>query len=94
MPGLKCYELPRRCLPQKGGVLIVTNFANTRFRDWESEKRATTHLDGYLLRNSSGTSFYGMIPLEVLHKYCKKVGLAVQAAGTFHGECAWVFAEK
>jgi 2-polyprenyl-3-methyl-5-hydroxy-6-metoxy-1,4-benzoquinol methylase len=83
-----------KLLAPGGRVLVVTNFANTRFRDWKGEKRATPHLDGYLLKNGTGTSFYGMIPLAVVRHYCKKVGLTIEAEGTFHGENAWILAGK
>jgi len=83
----------RDVLKQRGGeLLIATTFANSRFRDWERTGRGERYRDGFLIRSQAGTSFYGLIPLEKLRRYCRDVELDIADSGTIYSETAFVIA--
>ena len=85
----------RDLLKQRGGeVLVATTFANSRFRDWERTGRGIRYKDGYLNKSRSGMSFYGLIRLEKLRRYCGNVGLEIADAGTIHSKTAYVVARR
>ena len=73
-----------------GHMLIVTNYSNTRFRAWEKASRATAHLDGWIIENKRGTSFFGMIPVHETVKYCVEIGLRITQSRTVDGRIAIV----
>ena len=84
----------RDVMKRRGGhLLIVTNFSNSRFRDWELNDRAIRYGDGWLLEGSRGNSFFGMIPLNRLKAYVREVGLTVLSSGTHRSEVAYVEAQ-
>lgn len=82
-------------LRRRGGeALIATTFANSRFRDWEREGRGIRYRDGFIMPNASGASFYGLISLDKLKRYCRDVGLEVVESGRIYGETGYVVARR
>lgn len=85
----------RDVLKRRGGeIFVATNFANSRYKNWETDPRATKYGDGFLIENRKGVSFYGMIPLDRLCDYCRRVGLEVVDRGTIYGNNAYVAARS
>jgi len=68
-----------------GHMLIVTNFSNTRFRAWEKASRATAYLDGWIIENKKGVSFFGLISVHELIRYCLEIGLRIIQSRTVNG---------
>lgn len=92
---LEVLRQAKDVLNRRGGeILIATNFANSRFKDWEQNKQARRYRDGYLITNAHGTSFYGMITLDKLRDYAARVELDVISATTHHGENAYLAAGR
>jgi 2-polyprenyl-3-methyl-5-hydroxy-6-metoxy-1,4-benzoquinol methylase len=71
----------RAALAPHGRLLAVTQYTNSSFTAYASDRRAEKFLDGYLIRSARGTFFYGVIPPAPLAGMCRKAGLHVLAAG-------------
>lgn len=49
------------CLKKSGRFLVVNQYTNSYFRKIINSARATTHLDGYILKSGRGSYYYGIL---------------------------------
>jgi len=80
-------------LKKRGVCLFVTQFRNTYFRDLSVRPNATSHLDGWILENERGNSYYGILDKNKIIRIVSRQGFAVIEA--WHkGESAFVLTRK
>jgi hypothetical protein len=74
-------------------LLLTTQYRNSHFDSWRHNRRAKRYLDGYLVKNDKGVSFYGLIDSKALNRLCTLCGFEVHDAGHAR-ELAYVVAGK
>jgi hypothetical protein len=83
----------KKVLRAAGVLLLVVQFRNTYFRDFRKNPKAIRHHDGWLVKQGSFASFYGLIAPAQLSKLCRSAGLKIVAISQ-QGESAFVWAGK
>jgi len=83
----------KKVLRAAGLLLLVVQFRNTYFRDFRKNPKAIRHHDGWLVKQGSFASFYGLIAPAQLSKLCRSAGLKIVAISR-QGESAFVWAGK
>ena len=74
-----------------GRCLFITQYRNSYFSSVARQPGATAHMDGWILRTSRGSFYYGLLPLEKLKRLLSRHGYAVVDAWTA-GQSAFVLA--
>lgn len=83
----------KNVLKAAGVVLIVVQFRNTYFRDFRKNPNAIPHHDGWLVRQGSFASFYGLISPGQVARLSRSAGLRI-VRSSVHGESAFIWAGK
>lgn len=68
----------KELLNYKGRALITTQYRNSYFSTYESRNNTFKYHDGWIIKNKSYYSFYGLISTERLVGYCNKGGLSIE----------------
>lgn len=82
-----------KCLRRDGIFLVTSQFRNSHFSAWKSQRNAEIYLDGYLVHSSKRTSFYGLLDAESLRRLCTTVGFDIIESGHTK-ETAYVLARR
>jgi 2-polyprenyl-3-methyl-5-hydroxy-6-metoxy-1,4-benzoquinol methylase len=82
-----------KCLAPGGKFLLTTQYRNSHFDSWRHNHRAKRYLDGYLVKNDRGVSFYGLLDSNALNRLCTLCGFEVHDSG-HEREIAYVVAGK
>jgi SAM-dependent methyltransferase len=83
-------SIARRLHPS-GQCLFVTQFRNSYFKKISESPSSKPHLDGRLLVTPRGSSYYGILPKELLERLVVRHGFTV-ANSWINGQVAFVLA--
>jgi 2-polyprenyl-3-methyl-5-hydroxy-6-metoxy-1,4-benzoquinol methylase len=78
-------------IKRKGKLFVCTQYRNSYFNAYADNPNARKYLDGWLISNSHGESFYGIIPPEELKSICVKAGYDIVECYS-KGESAYILA--
>ncbi|MDQ0151018.1 methyltransferase domain-containing protein [Eubacterium multiforme] len=90
---IKIFENIKKFLKDDGVALVSTQYNNSYFSNYSFRKDCNRHYDGWIIKSKSNIAFYGLIDLEKLKYYAKKVGLKIDKAYKKSGS-AYLFIRK
>ena len=79
----------RSCLHQEGLCLVVNQHTNSYFRKACHRPQAIEHLDGWILKGSKGSTYYGLLNREKTIRILRSIGFRVVDAWV-NGQSAFV----
>lgn len=75
---IEIFKNIKKLLNYNGKALISTQYSNTYFNKYKIRKDCQKYYDGWIINGKKSTAFYGIITLEKLIYYAKKVGLNIE----------------
>lgn len=85
---IKVLQNIYRVLKKNGHALIVNQHRNSYFKTYNQNQNSKQYFDGWIIQNSRGNSFYGLIPTSKLKEYLSIVGFDIIECKT-EGESAY-----
>ena len=74
---IKVLNNIKNIIAYKGKALITTQYRNSYFTLYKMREGSIKYHDGWIIKNGSSFSFYGLISVKRLINYCIKAGLIV-----------------
>ncbi|HAT4321365.1 TPA: class I SAM-dependent methyltransferase [Clostridium perfringens] len=90
---IEIFKNIKKNLSNDGIAVISTQYNNSYFNNYNSRKDCNKHYDGWIIKGKNNVAFYGLVNLEKLKYYAKKVGLKIDRAYKKSGS-AYLFVRK
>ena len=75
---IKIFKNIKKVLDDNGRALISIQYRNSYFNKYIERKDCRRYYDGWIIESNNNPAFYGLIGLEKMIYYAKKVGLKVE----------------